>query len=346
MRIIYLSQNMSAYEVAFYQNDVMEELERQHDVFFYGPGFPNYSSKDDISEVLKKAPFGVPDIVCVGHAGSVFDNPEVPNSVMPAITLSKLDIPKVAILNKEYTNLERKLEYIKEERIDLVFTHHHEIDLYEKKTEVNFEYWPFAMNHELFYDYKLPKLYDLTFTGLLRNPHYPETQTDVRIKVQNKLFRTVGEFRFSKKRKYRKYRIFWQARPTNSLVARVSRVAHQEVFLPFADYAKHLNKSRVCLNALSPANLISPRYYESMATKCLAYCQESKLYDGLFEEGVHYISFKEDLSDYNDKLLYYFENEDERSKIVERAYTHVRENHTWEKRISRFTDVVNHQFFS
>ena len=263
---------------------------------------------------------------------------------MPAIDLSMTNIPKVMFLNKEYTVLDEKLEFIKKEKIDFVFTHHHDVNLYQEKTGVKFEFWPFAMNQKLFFDYGLPKRYDFTFTGLLRNPYYPETQNDIRIRVQNELFRTLGEFRLSKRNKYRKYNIFWQARPTNSLVARISHVVHREVFLPFSEYSKHLNRSRVCLNALSPASLISPRYFESMASKCLVFCQESNLYDGLFEEGTHYISFKEDLSDFSEKLLYYLENDAERSKITDRAYSHVREHHTWEKRVKQFNDSLKAEF--
>jgi spore maturation protein CgeB len=339
MRIIYLSPNMAHYTAAYYQNDIMEELRKQQDVFFYGPGFPEYNEKDDIHAVFSKAHFDSPDLVCVGHAW-LEDTPKTNVIKFPAIKLSKLNIPKVMILNKEYTNLDAKLNYIKNENFQLVFTHHHEIEKYKKITGVEFIYWPFAVNHNRFKDYKLPKEYDLTFTGLLRNPTFPHTQSDVRVKVQRKIFYTLGEFRVTKRKKYKKYNVFWQARPTNNLLAKCSRVIHREYYLSIDDYSKHLNKSKICLNALSPVSLISPRYFEAMASKCLAFCQESILYKGLFEEGKHYISFKENASDFDEKLFYYLEHESEMENIVNSAYHHVRKFHTWEKRIDNMLNKI------
>ena len=63
MEIIYLSRNMENYS-AIIQQDVMDELARIADVYFYGPGFPNYNINDDIYEIIAKSSFK-PDIIAL-----------------------------------------------------------------------------------------------------------------------------------------------------------------------------------------------------------------------------------------------------------------------------------------
>lgn len=339
MRIIYLSADMSRYSAAFYQQDVMDALQTQHHVFFYGPGFPLYDSSDAISDVISKSPFGEPNLICVGHAW-LTDSPQADVDRHPKINLSRLSVPKVMIINKEYTNLDGKLDYIVDNNIDMVFTHHHDIQYYEEKTRTKFVFWPFAVDPDKFRDFGLDKAYDLVFTGLLRNPTIPEQQSDVRVRVQKRLFYSLGELRLLQRPKYRRYKFFWHAYPASNWAARVSLVIHDDKRLPPSQYSRLLNASRVCFNALSPLDLVTTRYYESMAAKCLCLCPRSPVYKGLFEDRRQCVMFESDLSDFDEKLFYYLDHEDERQAIVEEAYRHVRDNHTWGKRIEQFTAAV------
>ena len=54
MNIVYLSKNMGGYQSASYQQDVMDELSKQANVVFYGPGFNGYDIEDSIDDVLDK----------------------------------------------------------------------------------------------------------------------------------------------------------------------------------------------------------------------------------------------------------------------------------------------------
>ena len=98
------------------------------------------------------------------------------------------------------------------------------------------------------------------------------------------------------------------------------------------DYCKMQKKTKIYLNTLSPISLVSPRYFESMASRAMVLCQESDVYERIFPDSC-YVTFKTDLSDFNDKLNYYSSHEDERNKIVNRAYYEAMEKHTWEKRV-------------
>ena len=75
--------------------------------------------------------------------------------------------------------------------------------------------------------------------------------------------------------------------------------------------------------------LVSPRYFECMGSGALILCEESKLYNNIFSDNI-YVSFRNDLSDFYEKIVYYIENIKE--KIVEDAYSFVQQNHTWEKK--------------
>jgi spore maturation protein CgeB len=331
---------MSKYSSAHYQQDVMDEIARQQQVFFYGPGFDFYDQNDSIDNVIAKSPFGRPDIICIGHAW-LMDNPDMAIERNTHLNLPSSRIPKILFLNKEYTNLEKKIKYISDNKISLVFSHLHNIQDFVGKVNEKFVFWPFAVNHRMFYNYKLPKIYDLTFTGILRNPTFPEKQTDFRVRVQQKLFYGYGELRILKRYKFRKLKIYWQGQPTSKAIRRINKFLFKEKWLSVLEYAKLLNSSHMCLNALSPMGLVSPRYFESMASKCLVLCQESSILENLFEENKHYIALKNDLSDFDDKLSYYMNDHDAVNAILEEAYQHVRENHTWTKRIQQFTDLVN-----
>jgi spore maturation protein CgeB len=339
VKIIYLSPNVADYGAAFYQRDVIDELSRQHEVFLYGPGYADYEERDGLTDVIGKSPFTSPDLLCLGHQW-LRDAPGVPLVRHPQMDLTNSNMPRVMILNKEYARLQEKLSFVRANRMDLVFTHHHAAEKYTRETGVRFVYWPFAVNHHHFKDYGLTKEYDLIFTGLLRNPTWSQTQNDVRVRVQRKLFYTLGQLRLCRRPEYRGYRFFWRAVPSSPLIAGLNALVHGERRLPAAEYFRLLNRGRVCLNALSPVNLISTRYYEAMACKCLVFCQESPLYRGLFEEGEHCVTFRDDLSDFAEKLVFYLDHEETRQVIVERAFQHVLTSHTWQKRIAEFTDAI------
>jgi spore maturation protein CgeB len=86
------------------------------------------------------------------------------------------------------------------------------------------------------------------------------------------------------------------------------------------------------VNTLSPMGLVSPRFFECMASGALVFCEESDIYRELFSEDI-YVTFKKDLSDFDDKLFHYLAAHDERITITEKAREEVLKNHTWKKRV-------------
>lgn len=84
-----------------------------------------------------------------------------------------------------------------------------------------------------------------------------------------------------------------------------------------------------------------------MASKSLAFCQESDIYSDYspFEPGEHCVTFSKDLTDFDEKLEYYVSNDDERERIIENGYQHVMNNQTWKHRIDEFTRTVKQELF-
>ncbi|MEX1112058.1 MAG: glycosyltransferase [Candidatus Andersenbacteria bacterium] len=340
MNILYLSKNMSGYAGAFYQKDIMDELSRQHTVTFYGPGFSGYHEEYSLSDVLNTLE-ETPDLIAVGHAW-LSDTPHQKNvNTHPLIQLARTNIPKILFLNKEYVNLRQKLRYAREQKFNLIFSHHHDTVKYQETTGIPTHFLPFAVNMQTFiYNPTTPKDIDFFFSGILQNPQAYKVHNDIRKKVQRLLFHSIGQIYLIKRPPFRRLNVRWQTQASHFSERVVNRIIRGPEKMPDTQYIQTLNRSKLCLNSPSPLNLIGTRYFEAMVMRSLVLCSESEFYDGLFTPGEHCVTFKEDLSDFVDKLFYYTSHADERKEIIERAYIHARDNHTWEHRIRLVTDLV------
>lgn len=340
MHILYLSPDVRKYNAAFYQRDVWERLQSQHTVSNYGPGFEIYDPSDTLVDILTK--LGTePDIICIGHSW-LSNDPTVDLDPHPNLDLSETSIPTAMIINKEYVKFDQKVAYAEDQDISLIFTHHHYADKWDQEYEPEFIFWPFAVNSDRFHDYGEERKYDFAFSGILRNPDPDVPQTNLRQRVQDELFHTVGELKIKLKQQYADYDIFWRARPTSKYLAKVNAILHHERRLPDDEYKRLYNRSKLSLNTLSPIQLVGTRYYEAMASKSLVFCQSSHIYSeyNLFEPGKHCITFSNDMSDFEELFKYMLRNDEERAEIAARGHRHVMNNHTWDHRIETFTEIV------
>ncbi len=319
MNILVLQPDFSNYTSAYYQHEFTEALSRAHRVFRYGPGFDGYRLEHRIEDVLGMCPFD-PDLICFAAGWENEDEQVVQYDPHPTIRVDQIGIPSVMILNKEYKKLEKKFQFIRENRIRKVFTVHHDYRRWQDDIGVPFVHFPFAVNQTVFRDRGERRKYELGFSGLLQNRY-----SDVRTRVKGKLFWSWP----IKAPRYWTVRIFWSS---GRRLAYVNRT--------LVDYARLLGKSKIWLSTPSPAGLVGTRYYEVMATRTLLFCSRSEAYQGLFEDGVHCVMFEPDLSDFDELLFYYLRNDAVRERVLDAAYAHVLENHTWERRVEQFTDEV------
>ena len=189
------------------------------------------------------------------------------------------------------------------------------------------------------------KTIDVAFSGLLQNPNQKNIQNDLRVNVFKKFYFSLLDIKLAKKRRFKHLNIVFNARPRNPTVWKAfnigwkiaesnRKLARLVQYRKYNDeeYFNLLAKSKIVLNTLSPMGLVGTRYYESMASKALVFCEESSIYSKIFMDKT-YMTFKTDLSDFEEKLLFILENPQMASNIVERAYKHVMEEHTWRDRI-------------
>ncbi len=329
---------MQEYKSASYQYEVMDELSKQAQVHFYGPGFDGYDLNDSIENVLVKIPFKI-DCIILGHSW-LNDKDGGRADPHPLLKLSNTSVPKIAILNKEYTNLDAKLAYIRDNYFDIGFTHHHDIKQFFESTNVQFNFWPFAFSAEKFSSTTKEKNFDIGFSGVLQNLNKNADQSDVRVGIMNLFFHTLSDVPLGKKKPFDNIRIFWNSIPRNRSGRLLSKILGKHQFLDSKSYVDTLSQTKIYINTLSPMGLISPRFFESMASGALVLCEESSLYSNIFPEDV-YLTFKNDLSDFEEIVSTLLINKTKKDKIVDKAYKLVHKEHTWEKRVSSLLSIIH-----
>lgn len=329
---------MKNYKAAMYQQDVMEELSKNTNVIFYGPGYESFNPQERINDTINR--LGGADILIVGHAWLV-DKPSQIVDPYPLLQLDECKIPKFMFLNKEYTNLNAKLKWIKDKNFLYGFTHHHDIDFYQKKTNVPFKFIPFAFNENLFIQKdNFNKDIDFAFCGLLKNNFLNTGQTNARIRVMKKLFHCLGDIPIIKKADYNDCRLFWNAIPRNLFVMGLAKLSNKYRRLSNREYASLQMRSRTFLNTLSPLGLVGPRFFEIMACKTLLFCEESKNVQNIFPSEC-YMTFKSDFSDFDEKFKLAIGDGVEREKKVNIAFEMAHTQHTWKVRVKSIIKTIN-----
>ena len=132
MRILYLSKNLEQYKAANYQLEFLKALSKKKSLFVYGPGYPYFDKKKNLSDIINL--YGPFDTIFVGHAW-LNDGKNKKIDPWANSGLSKLKINKFIFLNKEYVNLNKKLNWIKENNFQCVFSHYQNCKIWEKKTK-------------------------------------------------------------------------------------------------------------------------------------------------------------------------------------------------------------------
>lgn len=338
MNILYLSENMSKYLGASYQTDFLDELTKSNNVTTYGPGYSGFSEKKNIKDIIKSCTNKI-ELVIFGHT-FLSDKEGYRSSIIPERCLQeKINIPKIFILNKEYVNLEFKLAFIKKNKFDLCITHHHEYKKYAQSTNTKFIFLPFAIKKDFFLNnLNYFKEYDLFFSGILQNLNINANQKDTRVRIMKKLYFSFFDLPISKRKKYIDLNIFWNSIPRNKFLNVINQRLLKNKRLTYSDYAKTMIKSRVVLNTLSPMQLISPRYFETMASKAIVLCEESSIYRK-FIDVKYLITFDNNLINFDKKLQQAIELSND-SSFLNLMYKYVNKNHTWEQRINSIKKLI------
>jgi hypothetical protein len=244
------------------------------------------------------------------------------------LDVSRCDVPKAAILNKEYSNLDAKLAWLRRAGIGVAFTHHHDAAAFQERSGVPCVFWPFAADHRLFYP-PASKEHDLGFSGILQNPT-PGFQSDLRVRVMNRLFECEGDLPVRAREWCAGWRLFFNALPRSEADQARARERGLCRRLDPARYAEAVRGCRAFLCTRSPADLISPRYFECMLSRTLVIAERSPAHQAVFPEGtlVEFGDEEEFVAVATAAL-----NGRGSEQIVEWAWRDASAKHTWERRV-------------
>ncbi len=326
MTLLYLSPNMSRYDWASYQQDVMDALARRAPVRFYGPGFEGYSPDRTLSQLIGAMPER-PSHVIVGHAW-LSDNPAAPLDAHPRFGLEDSPSPVFMILNKEYRRLDEKLAWARRVGARAVFSHHHDAPLWSEEAGAPCVFWPFAADCERFFPHDGVRLHDLFFSGILQNA--PVGQSDLRVRIMRALFHCRGDLPLEKRDEVAHLRIFFNAAPRDP--AEREKAERDGLYRRLSDeaYASEMRRSRVVVNTRSPAGLVSPRTFEAMLSGALVLAEHNPAHRLIL--GEHTPAEFEDERECVEKALALLGDPDA-ARRAERARLHAIEHHTWASRI-------------
>ena len=343
-KVLVLSFNSEADISGPYHQNLVNAIYEVSDVVIYGPGYPNYKNDDSINDVFKKLNISEDCIDAIIVTTSWENQDEMIEESDPHPNICLKDVSKckkVFFLNKEYKKLEKKLEYIKKNKFDVVLTvlPKERYAEWESYTGVKFIQSHFGIDLNQFRDLGLKRKYDFTFTGALH-----ERYTNQRVNVKKELFRKMGltsnkglvrvlHWKNPISKPYRKFDIYWAE------WGKWSRDLSGKSLLPSGeDYVKLMNQSKTFLCTLSAEGIFGTRFFELMACGSLIICPKGDYY-GILRDGENCIMYKEDMSDFYDKLNMLIENDNLRLKITEQAKTEVLE-HSYVNRIKKLYKIL------
>ena len=339
MKLIVVGPDYRKYNAASYQFEFMNSLMEISEKYFH------YSENIqlDEEELYKKAKF-VPDVIFYNH-GWLQDNPSVEKINYGKIEkkLNNKKVKHVIFLNKEYTRLVEKLNEIKRNNFDLIFTHLHYFEELNN-TSIRSRFLPLACSYENISNMRYRKLeerkYDLFFSGILQNWNFKHMQNDLRKKIQSEFFYCIYDFPIMKKFKYRNIKIFWKPFYKNRIKNLFSDFLHGKR-LSQKDYFNILSNSKSVLHTSSPMGIISTRVFESLGSGAIGLFAYDSNANFIFEDGTHFLSFI-DIKDLVEKLILINKQKgDSDFQIIANAGREcVEKKHTWKNRVAFFVDEV------
>jgi hypothetical protein len=257
-------------------------------------------SKLDVNKVSKRY-----DCVFVDCEIGMFVNEDWQN----------LKIPKFATLHDLHTS-DISSKYLIDNNFDLMFTRY--IDsLYDllphlKNYKDRIVWQPGCVDLNLFKDYRLPKKYNVTLTGVVSNS-YP-----IRKQIKE----------FLEDKKYFKF----IPRP---------RDGNKNSWPVGIDYAQLLNQSKISITDTSKYKYPIMKIYEITRSNSLLMVDNIDELNKLgFCENKHFVSIDNNMINNRRKIEYYLQNENVRNRICKTAYRHTTQKHNSDYRAKEFINVI------
>lgn len=315
MNILYVDypHNLSESNTFRYYGDLYRQLEKDNNVVVIPPASLNIDHLDK----------AMADCIIFGLGYFTQNNLSaysLNHSLRDANTI------KVAMLHKLGHNLEKKVDFCASNKFDLIMDPHNTYDNHAKIAKCKaFRFW-FNADPEIFHERSEEKIYDIGFSGASHPDGKEQTKNSPTNNLRNRMFEHISK---------NDYNLYWNMDPTDK--------NHERIHSP-REYARMINKAKIWMATTGPFLDVGPRYFEVMMSKTLLFCNNMPAeYENIFIDGENCVTFENDLSDLDDKIKFYLNNEDERNKIIESAYEFVMNNHTVknmsDKLIAKITEI-------
>ena len=212
---------------------------------------------------------------------------------------------------------------------------------YEEKTNLKFIFFPYAISNDFLLSEDHKKKYDLFFSGLIQNQYFSKLtkMKSKRLEIQKKLFYNIFELPIFRKTQNFKGKVFWNSYTGVQLKDLILKVLKKYKRLSKAGYIKKLHESKVVLNTLSPANLIGPRFYETMASKAICLAESSEIINKVFIPMEHYVPIN-NFDEFFDKLDFCLSDSSKIVYIRNNAFSYVRSKHTYDIRAEKIISLI------
>lgn len=283
-----------------YYTDIIKYLSKYHEVKLIIGTYPN------LLKMVTESNF-IPDIIILGFTYLDCGDKTTPNNID-----NNVDVPCYVMLNKEYTILDKKLNWIKNIKPKKAFTVHHNFKKFQEITSIPFTKIMWSADYDFFKDYKEDYKYDFFFSGVIR-------------KEQTKNWRNIIYNNLDKLKNYKL-----------KINARFQENRYRGHVFDDSEYPKLIACSKICLTTTGPADLVGTRYFEIMATnRSLIICNKMEnpdIYGSMFIDGINCVMFS-NIEEFISKVKYYLENEDKRLDIVNNAYKCFLEKESWDHKV-------------
>lgn len=220
--------------------------------------------------------------------------------------LAEVEVPTIGLLHKAQIMIKEKLMFFKLNNIKLLVDPHITYKKYGELLDIESTRIWFSATPDTFYDRQVEKIYDVGFSGASHgNGKIKGPTENLRDRVYDRL-------------KDKNLNLFWNRQTSAS-----HRISSME------EYATLMNKSKIWIATTGPIMDVSPRYFEVVLSKTLLFCNNMPYeYEGIFIDGETCVTYDNDLNNFDEKLEYYLNNEEERNKIIENSYNLFIENYT------------------
>lgn len=270
----------------------------------------------NIKDILKKIDFK-PDFilqydVAWGYAFS------------PIISgLGQIDIPKGCIvIDIHYFPYVRR-QYFKDTAIDMIFSLTKAPFLKTfPEYQGEFRWWPFSVNPGIFKDWQLEKENDYLLMGQVYDPdgsnktNTPKGRYPFREEVLKKM-RDIDGF-------------VYHAHPGHD--APPTAILNEK-------YAQELNRSKIFFTCGGQYKYPVLKYFEALACRTLLLAEPVQdILDLGFKDGHHFVAC--DLSNFQEKALYYLDHEKERQLITDNGYELIHTYHTNDARAQQLVHYI------